>query len=159
MSIFVADSDARAKEVGLTAVLAIIVSGVFGGLGLWHFAMVRSPLPRESAAVPYVNGRPLFVPSVTATTAVGVVLLLCALLVVSTAGIVAIGLSARVLSALSAALALGLLLRAMGDFRYVGFFKSVRGSRFAWMDTWCYSPGCFALSVAVAYVALHSPAP
>jgi hypothetical protein len=121
--------------------------------------MALAPFPRESVAVPYVNGRPVFVPSVTATTAVGVGLLLCALLVLSAARIVAVGLPSRVLTALCAALALVLLLRAVGDFRYVGFFKSVRGSRFARMDTWCYSPGCFALSVAVAYVALHSPAP
>jgi uncharacterized protein DUF3995 len=126
---------------------------------VWHFAMALAPVPRESVAVPYLNGRPLFVPSATATAAVGVGLLFCALLVASTAGLVAIGLSARVLSALCAGLALVLLLRAVGDFRYVGFFKSVRGSRFASMDTWCYSPGCFALAIAVAYVALHSPSP
>jgi hypothetical protein len=118
--------------------------------------MALAPFPRESAAVPYSNGRPLFVPSVTATAAVG--LLLCALLVVSTAGIVTVGLSPRVLSALCAGLALVLLLRAVGDFRYVGFFKSVRNSRFATMDTWCYSPACLALSIGVAYVATHSPA-
>jgi uncharacterized protein DUF3995 len=140
-------------------VLAIVVSGTFTGLGLWHFAMALAPFPRKSVAVPYVDGRPLFVPSVTATAAVGVGLLLCALLVVSTAGIVAIGLSARVLSTLCGGLALGLLLRAVGDFRYVGLFKSVRNSRFATMDTWCYSPMCLALSIGVAYVATHQPAP
>jgi hypothetical protein len=139
-------------------VLAIVVSGTFGGLGVWHCAMALAPFPRESVAVPYLNGRPLFVPPAAATAGVGVGLFLCALLVVSTAGIVAIGLSARVLSALCAGLALGLLLRAVGDFRYVGFFKSVRDSRFATMDTWCYSPVCLALSIVVAYIATHQPA-
>jgi hypothetical protein len=148
-----------AKEVCLAAVLAIVVSAIFGGLGVWHFVMALAPFPRESAAVPFVNGRPVFVPSVTATTAVGVGLLLCGLLVLSAARVVAVGLPSRVLTAPCAALALVLLLRAVGDFRYVGFFKSVRGSRFARMDTWCYSPGCLALSITVAYVALHSTAP
>src|SRR4051812_16579618 len=120
--------------------------------------MALAPLPRESVAVPYLNGRPLFVPSVTGTAAVGVGLLLCALLVAATAGVVAVGVSPRVLSGLCAGLALVLLLRAVGDFRYVGFFKSVRGSRFATMDTWCYSPACLALSIGVAYVARHSSA-
>ncbi len=59
---------------------------------------------------------------------------------------------------LCAGLALVLLLRAVGDFRYVGFFKSVGGTRFATMDTWCYSPVCLALSIGVAYVATHSSA-
>jgi hypothetical protein len=152
---FVVSSDTHPKEVGLAAVLAIVVGAIFGGLGVWHFAMALAPFPRDSVAVPYVNGRPLFVPSVTATAAVGVSLFLCALLVLSTAGVVSVGLSPRVLSALCAALALGLLLRAVGDFRYVGFFKSVRDSRFATVDTWCYSPACLALAIGVAYVATH----
>ena len=143
--------------MGLPAALAIVVSAVFGGLAAWHFVMALTPFPRESVTVPYVNGRPLFVPSATATAAVGVGLLLCALLVASTAGIVAAGLSPPVLTALCGGLALVLLVRAVGDFRYVGFFKSVRDSRFATLDTWCYSPACLALSIAVAYVAMHSP--
>ncbi len=38
-------------------------------------------------------------------------------------------------------------LRAIGDFRYVGFFKQVRNSRFAKLDTKFYSPLCLLLSV------------
>jgi hypothetical protein len=163
MTILVADaitgrSSAPGEEVGLTPLLAIVVSTILAGLGLWHFAMALTPSPRESATVPYVDGRPLFVPSAAATAAVGVGLVLCALLVVSTAGFVFVGLSPRVLSPLCAGLALVFLLRAVGDFRYVGFFKSVRGSRFATMDTWCYSPACLALSIGIAYVAAHAAA-
>ena len=39
------------------------------------------------------------------------------------------------------------LLRAVGDFRYVGFFKKVRNSRFAQLDTKFYSPLCVLLSL------------
>ena len=38
------------------------------------------------------------------------------------------------------------LLRTIGDFRYVGFFKRVRSSRFADLDTKFYSPVCLLLS-------------
>lgn len=38
------------------------------------------------------------------------------------------------------------LLRAIGDFRYIGFFKRVRNSRFAELDTRFYSPLCLLLS-------------
>jgi hypothetical protein len=58
-----------------------------------------------------------------------------------------------VLSWLSYALALGLAARAVGEFKYVGFFKRVRGSRFATLDTWIYSPLCLLLAAGVAYVA------
>lgn len=39
------------------------------------------------------------------------------------------------------------LLRAIGDFRYVGFFKQIHNSRFAQLDTRFYSPLCILLSV------------
>lgn len=39
------------------------------------------------------------------------------------------------------------LLRAIGDFRYVGFFKRVKNSRFARLDTIFYSPLCLLLSL------------
>ncbi|WP_205190355.1 DUF3995 domain-containing protein, partial [Burkholderia sp. LMG 13014] len=48
------------------------------------------------------------------------------------------------------ALALIFAVRAVGDFRYVGFFKRIRGSRFARMDTLYYSPLCAALSLSIA---------
>lgn len=38
------------------------------------------------------------------------------------------------------------ILRAMGDFKYVGFFKKVRKTEFANLDSKYYSPLCLALS-------------
>lgn len=38
------------------------------------------------------------------------------------------------------------LLRAIGDFKYVGFFKRIRNSRFAELDTKFYTPLCLLLS-------------
>jgi hypothetical protein len=37
--------------------------------------------------------------------------------------------------------------RAIGERRYVGFFKRVRGTAFAWWDTRAFSPLCAALSL------------
>ena len=135
--------------------LATLVSFVFVALALWHFVMAFQPMSGESAAVPSVNGKPLFVPSRKATVAVAAVLLVFAGLVAATAGIVSLGLPSVVLSWLSYALALGLLARAIGEFKYVGFFKRVRGSKFARLDTFVYSPLCLLLALGVAFVALH----
>lgn len=44
------------------------------------------------------------------------------------------------------------MLRAVGEFTYVGFFKRVRHSKFAWWDTRLYSP--FILAVGIACLAL-----
>ena len=68
-------------------------------------------------------------------------------------GLLQTGISPTLLSWGCYALALGLLARAIGEFKYVGFFKKVGGSAFARMDTLLYSPLCLALSVAIAFVA------
>ena len=121
-------------------------------LALWHFRMAASPAKGRIGAVPSVGGKPLFVPSASATVVVGVVLLLFAVLVAALAGLVQVGIAPKVLSWACFALASGLLARAVGEFKYVGFFKRVRGSRFAALDTLLYSPLCLLLAVGVALV-------
>jgi Protein of unknown function (DUF3995) len=50
-------------------------------------------------------------------------------------------------------LAIVFLLRAMGDFRYAGFFKKIKGTTFADFDTRYYSPLC--LFIGVLLLILH----
>jgi hypothetical protein len=138
--------------------LALAVASVFVALALWHFYMAAAPAQGRGGAVPVSDGKPLFVPSVRATLAVGLVLLLFALLVAGTGGLLSYGLPRWLLRWLSYGLALGLLARAIGEFRYVGFFKRVVGTRFATLDTFVYSPLCLALAIGVALVARASVA-
>ena len=137
----------------MNTLIAIVVSLAFVVVAVWHFRMALSSGEGMSGAVPSEAGKPLFAPSVGATLAVSLVLLVFACLVAATAGLVQVGLSERVLSWLCYALALGLLARAVGEFKYVGFFKRVRGSRFARLDTLLYSPVCLLLAVGVAFIA------
>ena len=132
---------------------ALVVCAAFLGLALWHFYMALTPPSGNSGTVPSVDGRPLFVPSSKATLAVGGVLVLFAGLVAATGRIVSVGVPPVVLAWLSYALAAGLLARAVGEFRVVGFFKRVRGSKFATLDTFVYSPLCLLLAAGVAWVA------
>jgi hypothetical protein len=127
--------------------------GMFAVLAAWHFVMAAMPARGNSGAVPSVNGKALFKPSRMATVGVGVLLLLFAALVAATGGILATGIARSVLAGMSYALAGGLLARGIGDFKYVGLFKRVRGSRFATLDSWLYSPLCLILSAAVANLA------
>jgi hypothetical protein len=123
--------------------LAPITAAVFGFLGLVHFYWAAGGGAGKSAAIPEINGAPAFRPSKWATAAVGVVLL-------GTAAIVL--LNVKLLIAGAAAV---LILRAIGDFRLVGFFKRNRASRFASMDTFVYSPLCLALGAALAWLAAN----
>lgn len=137
----------------MTHTLGAVIAGIILALAFWHFWMaMRQPGP-PGAAVPSQDGRPVFVPTRQVTVAVGAVLCLLAGLVAATAGAIPSALPPVALRWLSYALALGLLARAIGDFRLVGFFKTVRGSRFATIDTVFYSPLCLAMAAGVAYVA------
>ena len=53
----------------------------------------------------------------------------------------------------SSAIAILLFARASGDSELVGFFKEVKGSRFARLDTWVYSPLCVVLGAGLLAVA------
>src|SRR5438477_11091542 len=140
----------------MNTALAIMVCVIFLVLALWHFRMALAPAGGASGAVPSVDGKPLFVPSTRATVAVGVILASFAALVAVTAGLLPLAFPKVVSVWLSYRVALGLFARAIGEFKYVGFFKRVRGSRFAKLDTRVYSPLCLLLSVGVALVALHA---
>ena len=135
--------------------LPAVVCATFVVLALWHFFMALGPAAIASGTVPTADGKPLFVPSVLATVAVGTLLLLFALLVAATAEIIVLGLPRLLLIWLSYALAAGLLARAIGDFKYVGFFKKIRDSRFARLDTWVFSPLCLLLAAGVAIIAFQ----
>jgi hypothetical protein len=143
----------------MNKMLAIAICLCFLVLALSHFGMAFLPTTAESAAMPSVQGKPLFVPSPLSTIAVGFALLAFAGLVALTGGLVAPVLPPVILAWLSYGLALGLLARAIGDFKYVGFFKRIRDSRFARWDTWFYSPLCLLLCFGVAIVAINTGTP
>jgi hypothetical protein len=48
------------------------------------------------------------------------------------------------------------LVRSIGEFKYVGFFKKVKTTKFAEMDTKYYSPLCLLISVAAIILELIS---
>lgn len=133
--------------------LTLVVVLVFVALAAWHFWMALTPASGLGGALPVADGKPLFVPSRRATVAVGVLLLCFAALVAATGGLFDAGVPRGALAVMSGTLAIGLLARAIGEFRYLGFFKRVRGSRFATLDTIVYSPLCLLLAVGVAMVA------
>ena len=137
----------------LSNALAAIVSAVFVILAAWHFKMAFFGMSGERNAVPSVDGKAA-VRAVESRDRCGRRgLLLFTALVAATAGLLATGLPQFLLAWACYALALGLLARAIGEFKYVGFFKKVRDSKFARMDTMLYSPLCLLLAAGVAAVA------
>jgi hypothetical protein len=106
------------------------------------------------AAIPERNRRAVFAPGRGAAIGVAMALLVVAGLLASRLPLLRAPLPEPACSILCWILAALFVARAVGDFRYVGFFKRVRGSRFAALDSAAYSPLCFLLGLAIADLAV-----
>jgi hypothetical protein len=112
----------------------------------------------KAAAVPTAAGRAVIKPSVMSTAMVAAGLCGVAALVALRIGWLELPgfASDHLLVRIAVWLMAGVFaLRAIGDFRYVGFFKRVRDSKFARLDTMAYSPLCAALAVLIGIAAAH----
>lgn len=113
------------------------------------------------AALPqHAGGDTVFTPSAGSTHAVGAALLVAVLFILAQAGLLPAALpwpmpawATRAVVALMAAV---FLVRAFGAFRYAGWFKQVRHTRFGRFDTWFYCPLCLVLGLGLARLAWTS---
>ena len=136
--------------------VASALAAIFVALALLHFFWAAGGGAGVDGFVPSDDGRPLFTPGPIASVAVGVALLAAALVVTCRAGLFCLGLPAWMARVGIWVIALLFAARAVGDFRYAGFFKRVRGTRFARRDTWIFSPLCVAIAALAAAVGLAS---
>ncbi len=109
----------------------------------------------SGVTVPEVGGRPAFVPSKVATLAVGAALLIAALIVLGRLGFWGTALPRGPFVVGTWALVGIFLARSVGDFRLFGFYKRVRGTAFAFWDTWLFSPLCLGLGLGLLWIAWH----
>ena len=118
--------------------VAFCTAGALAVLGVSHTYWACGGRRGKRAVIPQrgpgPNSAPLLRPSRTATIAVALALFLAAAVTIDGA------------AAGNLVLALLFGLRAVGDFRWVGFSKRVRTTPFARWDTWLYSPLSLALS-------------
>lgn len=105
-------------------------------------------------ATPQVDGRPAFTPSRAATVFVALGLAAAAAVPLVRAGWFPLPVAPWLPQFLAALLSLVFFLRAVGDFRLVGFFKRVRGTAFAAWDTRLFSPLCLLLAAGFARIAI-----
>jgi hypothetical protein len=145
-------------------VIAFLVAAAFAAIALIHVYWAfggslggEAAVPRARVAPgadPSAARPPAFVPTRAATLAVAAALAIVALLLALQAGWFGASLQHGALRAVIGVVAAAMFLRAIGDFRLVGFFKRRTDTRFAQLDTWFYSPLCIALGAGLASVAL-----
>lgn len=133
----------------LAAPLALTAALVLASAAVVHMYWALGGRIGVGLAIPETARGPLFRPSPVATLLVSLALVLAADLMLARFGLARARIPDWGMHLACGALALAFLARAVGDFRYVGFFKRVRESRFARLDTAVYSPLCLFLAVAV----------
>lgn len=134
--------------------LGILLAAIFAAIALLHFYWAAGGVTSGAAAIPTVGGKQAFTPSAFATVMVVLAFVAAVLVVLGRIGFLGFwgdfvpqwifrtGL--YVISVL-------FLLRAIGEFRLVGFFKQASNSTFARWDTWFYSPLCLVIAV-IAFI-------
>lgn len=134
--------------------IGIVVGVVFAALAAVHVYWAFGGRFGIGSAVPEQGGRPAFSPGKAMTLAVAGALAAASLVVLGRVGVAELVSSRLAYTVGCAALAIIFAARAVGDRRYVGFFKRVRGTRFARLDSLFFSPLCAALATGCAAVAL-----
>jgi uncharacterized membrane protein YdcZ (DUF606 family) len=139
-----------------------IVGGVFVLLSAIHVYWAIGGSWGSQAAVPSINISSLsgdewiktINPRKGITLLVATGLALIAGLIVLRAGLFGAPIEHWTLKSIIGLLAILMIARAIGDFHLVGFFKTIKGSLFARLDTQFYSPLCVALGVGLGKIAL-----
>lgn len=100
------------------------------------------------------DGSRVFTPPPLATLLVAAALISAAAILLGRLGLWGSSLPAYPFAWGAWGVALAFFLRAVGDFKFFGFLKRVRGTRFARWDDLLFSPLCLLLGLAAALVAL-----
>ncbi len=138
--------------MALSSAVGVVVAMVYVTLAAVHLAWAVSGKV-GSSAIPTIDGRPTFTPGRLTTIAVAAALAAAAITVLLRVGLLASPVSSTIVRTGTYILGAVFVLRAIGDFRVVGFFKTVRTTRFATNDTRFFSPLCLGLGGAVLWLA------
>jgi hypothetical protein len=133
--------------------MAIGVALILCAIALLHVYWGIVGVSGRSIALPEIDGKPTFMPSRLACFSVASALALAALIVLWRGGWASVPVPTAVATVGTLGVGIVFVLRAVGDFRLVGFFKRVRGTPFAIWDTRVFSPLSLALGLSSLWIA------
>ncbi|RIX60061.1 DUF3995 domain-containing protein [Paenibacillus nanensis] len=138
--------------------MIIVLNWAIGGILLFlsavHWYWVAGGRRGTQAAVPSDGSTKLFRPSKLATGVVAGLLLMAAWFVLEFGGAVEQLVFPKWLLTYGRwGLSAVFILRAIGDFRWIGFFKKRKGTLFAQWDTILYSPLCLCIGIGLLAIA------
>jgi len=133
--------------------IAIALAFVLCALAALHARWAVRNRFESTFVIPKVDGQYVFIPSQFATSMVALALFAAAVIALAQGQVIA--LEVPPLFVLIAAYGAGavFMLRAIGDFRLVGFFKRIRNTTFARWDTRLFSPLSALMGTGFLYLA------
>ena len=121
---------------GVNALILFLVTAI-------HFYWAFGGKWGANSVLPQINSQKrVFTPSPIATFAVAIPFLLISLIFAQAAGWFNIDIVGQYLSSLLLILVAVFAIRALGDFKYVGYFKKIKNTEFAINDTKYFTPLC-----------------
>ncbi len=136
---------------------AIFNTILLGLISFIHFYWLLGGKWGGDAALPTsADGKLALQPRIFETLVVALGLLFMALLHTYKVGLVELNLPSWIDTYALRIIAFIFLIRAIGEFRYVGFFKKIKSTKFARLDTRLYSPLCLLLSLNAFITSLQS---
>ena len=129
-------------------ILALILSLIFLVLSIIHFNWVFGGAFGFDASLPTrEDGKRVLNPKSYDSAFVGLVLLLFSIFYISKSSLLNVSVNSKVFTYLGWIIPSLFLLRAIGEFKYVGFFKKVTSTTFARYDTKLFSPLCLCIAL------------
>ena len=126
--------------------VAIILSFIFISLAVLHIYWGFGGKNGSAATIPTKeNNKAVINPGPIDCFAVGIALLGFCMFVLIKGEIILLSLPGWLLNYGLSVIAALFLLRAVGEFKYVGFFKKIKTTRFGEMDSKYYSPLCLVI--------------
>jgi hypothetical protein len=128
--------------------IAFLLSLIFIFLSAIHIYWGFDGKSGSSASIPTTsNNKPVIKPGAIDCFVVAIALLCFSIFVLIKAGVILFALPNWLLNYGLWAITAIFLLRAIGEFKYVGFFKKIKTTQFGQLDTKYYSPLCLIIGV------------
>jgi|ERR1044072_656135 hypothetical protein len=133
--------------------LGIVLVVIFAVISLFHLYWAAGGAFGSRVAVPSQGNMRVFKPSVGGTILVALAFLLAIAVILGQLRLLGDIVPHRIFRWGTWAIALIFFLRAVGEFRLVGFFKKINDTPFAVWDTWLFSPLCLSIAIIALILA------
>lgn len=136
--------------------VAVPLATVLSVISAIHLCWMVRGVGARASVPSYADGTPVFRPGRLACLGVAIALAVAVVIVLGWVRLLDIGIPRKLLEIGIWGIGAVFGARTIGDFRYAGVFKRVRGTPFAKWDTRLFTPLCLVIAVAAVLLASTS---